>query len=91
MATVTRVDLAEAVREEAGLRKRDAAELVDMLVEAICARLAERGDHDVASLRSSASPCWTRGRRRPWPAPARPRVSGLGASPLTGGVPAATP
>ena len=40
MATVTRADLAAAVCEEAGLRKRDAAELVDMLVEAICERLA---------------------------------------------------
>ena len=40
MTTVTRADLAAAVCEEAGLRKRDAAELVDMLVEAICERLA---------------------------------------------------
>ena len=40
MATVTRADLAAAVREEAGLRQRDAAELVDMLLEAICERLA---------------------------------------------------
>ena len=40
MATVTRADLAAAVCEEAGLRKRDAAGLVDMLIEAICERLA---------------------------------------------------
>ena len=40
MATVTRADLAAAVREEAGLRQRDAARLVDTLVEAICERLA---------------------------------------------------
>ena len=40
MATVTRADLAAAVREEAGLRKRDAAELVDALFEAISERLA---------------------------------------------------
>ena len=40
MATVTRADLAAAVREEAGLRRRDAAELVDTLIEAICERLA---------------------------------------------------
>ena len=40
MATVTRADLAAAVREETGLRKRDAAELVDALIEAICERLA---------------------------------------------------
>ena len=40
MATVTRADLAAEVREAAGLRKRDAAELVDMLLEAICERLA---------------------------------------------------
>ena len=39
MATVTRADLAAAVREEAGIRRRDAAELVDTLIEAICARL----------------------------------------------------
>ena len=40
MATVTRADLAAAVREEAGLSKREAAELVDTLIEAICERLA---------------------------------------------------
>jgi len=40
MATVTRADLAAAVCEEASLRKRDAARLVDTLVEAICERLA---------------------------------------------------
>ena len=40
MATVTRAELAAAVREEAGLRKRDAAELVDALFEAIGERLA---------------------------------------------------
>ena len=40
MATVTRAHLAAAVHEEAGLRKRDAAELVDTLIEAICERLA---------------------------------------------------
>ena len=40
MATVTRADLAAAVREEAGLRKRDAAEPVDALFEAISERLA---------------------------------------------------
>ena len=40
MATVTRADLAAAVREEAGLRKRDAADMVDTLIEAICERLA---------------------------------------------------
>ena len=40
MATVTRADLAAAVCEEAGLRKRDAAELVDALFEAISERLA---------------------------------------------------
>ena len=39
MATVTRAALAAAVREEAGLRKRDAAELVDALFEAISERL----------------------------------------------------
>ena len=41
MATVTRADLAAAVREETELRKRDAAELVDALFEAICERMAD--------------------------------------------------
>ena len=40
MATVTRADLAAGVCEEAGLHKRDAARLVDLLVEAISERLA---------------------------------------------------
>ena len=40
MATVTRADLAAAVHEETGLHKRDAADLVDTLFEAICERLA---------------------------------------------------
>ena len=39
MATVTRADLAAAVCEEAGLSKRDAAGLVDSLIEAIMERL----------------------------------------------------
>ena len=39
MATMTIGDPTAAVREEAGLRERDAAEFVDMLVEAICERL----------------------------------------------------
>ena len=39
MATLTRADLSATVREEVGLRKRDAAELVDTLIEAICVRL----------------------------------------------------
>ena len=43
MATVTRATLAAAVREEAGLRKRDAAELVDALFEAISERLVAGG------------------------------------------------
>ena len=39
MATVTRADLTEAVPEEAGIRRRDAADMVDTLIEAVCARL----------------------------------------------------
>ena len=39
MATLTKTDLSAAVREEVGLRERDAAELMDTLIEAICARL----------------------------------------------------
>ena len=40
MTTVTRSDLAAAVCDEAGLSKRDAAELVDALFETIGERLA---------------------------------------------------
>ena len=43
MATLTKADLSAAVGEEVGLRKRDAAELMDTLIETICARL-EAGD-----------------------------------------------
>ena len=42
MATVTKADLSAAVREEVGLRERDAAELMDTLIETICARLEAR-------------------------------------------------
>ena len=40
MATVTRADLADAVHRETGLPRRDAAELVDMAIEAIAERLS---------------------------------------------------
>ena len=39
MATVTRADLADAVHTEIGLPRRDAAELVDTVIEAIAERL----------------------------------------------------
>ena len=42
MATLTKADLSAAVREEVGLRERDAAELMDTLIEAIRERLAAR-------------------------------------------------
>ena len=42
MATLTKADLSAAVREEVGLRGRDAAELMDTLIETICERLAAR-------------------------------------------------
>ncbi len=40
MATVTRTDLTDAVHRETGLPRRDAAELVDMAIEAIAERLS---------------------------------------------------
>ena len=40
MATVTRADPTDAVHRETGLRPRDAAELVDMAIEAIAERLS---------------------------------------------------
>ena len=40
MATVTRADLADAVHRETGLPRRDAAELVEMAIEAITERLS---------------------------------------------------
>ena len=40
MATVTRADLTDAVHRETGLPRRDAAELVDMAIEAIAERLS---------------------------------------------------
>ena len=40
MATVTRADLTDAVHHETGLPRREAAQLVDMAVEAIAERLS---------------------------------------------------
>ena len=40
MATVTRADLTDAVHRETGLPRRDAAELVDMVIEAMAERLS---------------------------------------------------
>ena len=40
MATVTRADLTDAVDRETGLPRREAAELVDMAIEAIAERLS---------------------------------------------------
>ena len=39
--TVTRMDLAEAVYHEVGLTRREAADLVDDVVEELCAALAK--------------------------------------------------
>ena len=39
MATVTRADLTDAVHRETGLPRRDAAEFVDIAIEAIAERL----------------------------------------------------
>ena len=39
MATVTRADLTDAVHRESGLPAREAAELVEMVIEAIAERL----------------------------------------------------
>ena len=40
MATVTRADLTDAVHRETDLSRRDAAQLVDMAIEAIAERLS---------------------------------------------------
>ena len=40
MATVTRADLAKAVSKEAGLPRREARALVDMLIEEVAARIS---------------------------------------------------
>ena len=40
MATATRADLTEGVHRETGLPRRDAAELVDMAIEAVAERLS---------------------------------------------------
>ncbi len=40
MATVTRADLSDAVHKETGLPRREAAELVETVIEAIAERLS---------------------------------------------------
>ena len=85
MATVTRADLAAAVCEEAGLRKRDAAEMVDTLIEAICARLVAGeavkiygfGTFDLRDKRAPRVQSQDRGRGAD-PGPARHDLPGLG-------------
>ena len=52
MVTVTRRDLAEAVCDEVGLVRRDAAELVDGFVEAIAERLSSGEEVKISSFGS---------------------------------------
>lgn len=48
MATSTRADLTEAVHEEIGLSRRESAEFVDSIIDAIAERL-EAGESDKIS------------------------------------------
>ena len=41
MATMTRADLTEAAHRETGLPRHDAAELVDMMIEAMAERMSK--------------------------------------------------
>ena len=50
MATVTRADLSAAVRAELGLPRREAAELVDAVIEAIAERLTAREHVKISSF-----------------------------------------
>ncbi len=50
MPTVTRADLTDAVHREIGLSRRDAAELVDTVIEAIAERLEAGEDVKVSSF-----------------------------------------
>ena len=52
MATVTRRDLTEAVCGEAGIVRRDAAELVDGFIEAIVERLSAGEEVKISSFGS---------------------------------------
>ena len=50
MATVTRADLTDAVHREIGLPRRDAAALVDMVIEITAERLEAGEDVKISSL-----------------------------------------
>ncbi|MDE0001259.1 MAG: integration host factor subunit alpha [Rhodospirillaceae bacterium] len=52
MATVTRANLTDAVHREIGLARRDAAELLDTVIEAIAVRLEGREDVKISSFGS---------------------------------------
>ena len=50
MATVTRADLTDAVHKEIGLSRRDAAALVDTVIETIAERLEAGEDVKISSF-----------------------------------------
>ena len=50
MATVTRADLTDAVHKEIGLPRRDAAALVDTVIETIAERLEAGEDVKISSF-----------------------------------------
>ena len=52
MATVTRADLTDAVHKEIGLQRRDAAVLVDAVIEIIAERLGAGEDVKISSFGS---------------------------------------
>ena len=54
MATVTRADLTDAVHKEIGLPRRDAAALVDAVIETIAERLEAAEDVKISSFGSFA-------------------------------------
>ena len=50
MATVTRADLTDAIRREIGLPRRDAAALVDTVIETVAERLEAGEDVKISSF-----------------------------------------
>ena len=87
MATVTRTVLTDAVHREIGLPRRDAAELVDAVIEAISERLAAGETVKISSFGSFSirdkGPRMGRNPKTGEPAPISPRrVVVFRASPL---------
>ena len=77
MATVTRADLTDAVHKEIGLSRRDAAALVDAVIETITERLEAGEDVKISSFGSftvrDKGPREGRNPRTGEPAPILPR------------------